>query len=416
MSVVFGAGLILVSSLLSTTTILNFDGSWQPSTISTNKQPSASCAAVISRRRGDVEGSVVNDNDGLALGAKVLHNCPSSAHSEYEGLILGLKYLVNEDHQHPATNEHIASSLQQQNSNDTLIVRGDCKTVVTQLTGAAIPRILMDQYNEANALLEILCGRFGCIRYELVDRSENRLSDALAREVLKIVQSFTYSIIYQMCQALIDEYEEESDDTEFSAGLDLVMSHPLLLPMQRYALLRLISDNFMLSFDECDSSAALTKLKDKRLIKVGAAMRQLSQSINILSKAGRGGMFALGLRCEILAKQRLGFEQEALALEHKYRYKLKVAYFDWNATDHTPSAVDFTVANDEHSNLSRQSNVRIEFSADDSSNEKYSSAFEVWQSYARNILSLHYCNESLVGISTLEQVPILWKFIPISYV
>lgn len=421
MSVAILAGFI-ASFLLTTTktTILNFDGSWQPSTTLFNKQPLASCAAVICREEpspsspynnectcnGDTSTSTngannVNNNYGLALGAKVLCGCPSSAHSEYEGLILGLKYLVDEE-AHQGTN----FTSTQEDTCSVLVVRGDCKTVITQLSGTSLPRVLMDKYDEASSLIEILRGRFSRISYVLVDRSENQLSDALAREVLKIVQSFSYTVIYERCKSMIHENKEGSDDGVFCAGLNLINGYSLLLPIQRYALLSRLSDDLMPSDDDSYCSSTTAKLKAGRLLKLGASICQLSHNIYALNKNERGGMFAEGLRYEILAKHRLGLEQEALAMEHKFRYKLKVSPLNWII------GVDlhFTLANDEESNSARQTNERIKLYVDQPKKQ----AFEAWQKRCKTFLASHCSTEYLSDLSSDQNVPIFWIFVPTS--
>ena len=90
----------------------------------------------------------------------------TSAHAEYEGLLLGLELLL--DMQSPKSSTYASSLIFEDRKNAVsklmnaeahLIIQGDCKTVIDQLLGKSLPRKLRDPYQVARERINLLLQR-----------------------------------------------------------------------------------------------------------------------------------------------------------------------------------------------------------------------------------------------------------------
>lgn len=174
-----------------TSLVLYFDGSYIPpfspiKLIETRQlRPIISCGSAAFFSDDDDEQSLTS----LSLGAKVFS--PeitvglTSAHAEYFGLLMGLRWLL--------------SDYKNLSSEKNIIIRGDSKLVITHLRGKAEPRKLTTEYKLASELLkEIRMKLKKCdetrddtddvIQFELIERNKNKLADALCRKAVHAVQ------------------------------------------------------------------------------------------------------------------------------------------------------------------------------------------------------------------------------------
>jgi ribonuclease HI len=124
------------------------------------------------KRHSPSSTAAVFSDDGtlLALGGKSISLIPgiTSADVEYEGLLFGLQWLDRQwDDEH-------------------LIIRGDCKTIVDQLNGHAVPRKLLSKYEVSMDLLRRI-GERATVVYQHVLRKENILCDFVCEGVMNIV-------------------------------------------------------------------------------------------------------------------------------------------------------------------------------------------------------------------------------------
>lgn len=151
--------------------VLQFDGSLRP-------PRDAGFPTQKLGRLGSCSAAILSD-DGqqvLAIGGQTLPLVPgmTSADAEFEGLLLGLRYLC--DHQ----------ELSNISDDDTLLllVQGDCKTVIDQMSGDSQPRKLKAKYETAMGLCSQL--NFGNVQFEHIMRDSNTLCDSICAHVMDI--------------------------------------------------------------------------------------------------------------------------------------------------------------------------------------------------------------------------------------
>ena len=148
--------LLSLERVRSLVILLQFDGSLRPPRdynkfcLLDDSQKLASCSATISLQQ---HSGVVGGERMIAIGGKFIQNEPfiTSADTEYEGLILGLDWLVDElsSESTDMLNEGCRLGDGEHLSADTLIIRGDCKSVIDQINSRSIPRKMQTKYNLA---------------------------------------------------------------------------------------------------------------------------------------------------------------------------------------------------------------------------------------------------------------------------
>ena len=207
--------------------ILQFDGSLRPprdpqpgftysskvigSGILDGSEKLASCGASISLSDGGDD-----DEKLIALCSKYIPNeiSMTSADTEYDGLLLGLDYLINELSSHQSNFYELMG-----NTNDTkLIIRGDCKAVIDQINYKSIPRKMESKYNLAmekiNSIKELystyhqrnndvsLSDANGVLSIclEHISREYNTLCDAICKIVINHKQAEFVASILELIQ------------------------------------------------------------------------------------------------------------------------------------------------------------------------------------------------------------------------
>ncbi len=201
---------------------IRFDGCFRPPKdpgFPTISQRMAVCACCIGRVLPNQTQSEPSQNDDnemrivpLAVGAREIAVSieTTSQHAEYEGLLMGLEWLVEfiasqrrkqlADDSSDGT-EHskmvAESSPKQPTENIVLTIEGDCKTVIDQLNGTSNPRKLEALHRRAEAFLDelrtmsldidskaYLSFRAG---FHHIPRSQNSVSDSLCNNWMSIL-------------------------------------------------------------------------------------------------------------------------------------------------------------------------------------------------------------------------------------
>ncbi len=114
------------------------------------------------------------------MGVKRIRNSVTSADVEYEGLKLGIKWLV----------DHISGGRFMFGSDSTIYIRGDCKTVIDQMNSKSFPRKQRQHYNEASGLIQHLKKGYE-ISFEHVSR-ENKTNESVVRPLVESLKDFPF--------------------------------------------------------------------------------------------------------------------------------------------------------------------------------------------------------------------------------
>ena len=326
------------------TIVINFDGSFYPAvnllstaTITPNHKRKAhnskkhypragisSCSACIfslCESRSKLE----SDEDLaqlVSLGAKclsrkkyneVISTAMSSSSVEYDGLLFGLKMLLE-----VIEKDVLDLSI---NSPTDLIVRGDCKTVLQQADGSSIPRILVDQHARLIELEHRIMstGFIKAISYEMIPRHENKLADHLARKVSKITQLAIYESLHNDIidhRLSIHQVFKCFGDTDVNTSL-----HPILL----FDLLSSLAQRCCEDINDADNSVEIDQSirlnLSSTLNQIGSYLRALSHCFPS-SRPFRLSMNTQGILYEIEALKYSGKHREAYVMEKRYRYQI----------------------------------------------------------------------------------------------
>lgn len=204
-----------VNTLLNVATaaiVLRFDGSLRTNP-SSGGAIAASCAAAVFQN---------DDKTILAVGGRSLSTdvVPSitSGEAEYGGFLLGLEYISNAllqdqaddaigiEHlwrQEIARHDDVESTIA-----PTLVIRGDCKTVIDHCQGCAVPRKLRPKYDIAMQQIECIqihvrnaLGTELQLSFQHVKRENNELCDAMC----KLITSRKEENVVSKIQREIDE-------------------------------------------------------------------------------------------------------------------------------------------------------------------------------------------------------------------
>ena len=142
--------------------ILQFDGSLRPprdAGFPTQKLGRlASCSAVL----------LSDERRVMSLGGQLfpLVAGVTSAHAEFEGLLMGLEFLCQ---------QHV-------NNDNSLLVEGDCRAVIDMMNRDALPRKLDAKF--ASAMHYVSKLDFVDIQFKHIMRGCNQLSDSICQEVV----------------------------------------------------------------------------------------------------------------------------------------------------------------------------------------------------------------------------------------
>jgi len=310
-------------------------------------RPVAACGAAIFIDDNAKDGSKL-----IAIGGKKFPPyCPdyssdfTSAHAEYEGLILGLNWILE------ILKRNDAEMIKTLFSSAGLIIKGDCKTVITQLNGESLPRKLSKKYREANNLLhdvkKYLYNFYQNdfkVSIQLIGREENKIADAIARIVSYTMQrrvlqkiklclqnNNDHTIVYKLHS---NENKRKKqlpglDSSPFASTLDLIMSHlgSVLSHTQRIAFLHLVANQAELIQDAVALAAVggAMKIEASRLPSVFSSSKP--STIENTLKEGmtkKDELKLRGIQLEIKAMQIMGLFKDATLFEKKHQYRMKL--------------------------------------------------------------------------------------------
>jgi len=192
--------------------ILQFDGSLRPprdpqpgftysskvigSGILDGSEKLASCSAsIISSSNGD-------DYNLIALCGKYIPNhSMTSADTEYDGLLLGLDWLVNE----LSSNQ---SNIYQQLMDTMLIIRGDCKAVIDQINDKSIPRKMESKYNLAMEKIESIKDLYSTYYQRSTEVSVSNADDVLSVCLEHVPREYN-TLCDTICKIVINKKQSE---------------------------------------------------------------------------------------------------------------------------------------------------------------------------------------------------------------
>lgn len=163
---IYGAGIFLGTLL-----VVHFDGSLRkpsdPGFSVTDLASMSSCAVGIQQSDDGHKPSSL-----CAMGGKLVQ-VTSSAEAEYEGLLMGLEMLSSPRSPwwHPS-----------KSTPSTVLIMGDCKTVIQQMNGRSRPRKLQHYVDRCQALLETLPVH---VEFRHVPRDQNVLADSLCQIIFQ---------------------------------------------------------------------------------------------------------------------------------------------------------------------------------------------------------------------------------------
>ena len=152
----------------------------------------------------------------LALGGRSLASIGwdmTSSHVEYEGLLLGLEWLCQQlQHDQTSSSPRFGTLLPFTTTTTTpattsLVIQGDCKTVIDQCQGKSHARKLHQKQQErvCQFIQELVNhNRFGTIRYEHIPREQNILCDAICSRIISLKE-------WHMLINLIDDIQQAWD-------------------------------------------------------------------------------------------------------------------------------------------------------------------------------------------------------------
>lgn len=225
--------------------IVNFDGSLRlprdpvPGFRHTSGEEMASCSATVSLQQPN------HEEIAFAIGGKLLPIVPglTSADAEYEGLLLGLKWLAsaynpkNCDKELLFASSGVSSELNRNELSDAtkIIIRGDCKAVIDQLNSKSAPRKMETHYNTAQKYIRDIQKSFFnkssrelSVVHEFIPRDENSFCDAICKLVTTQKQLDEVSNIDRLIRS------DNVDDLELA--LDELLRNRSLCHSSRYYL------------------------------------------------------------------------------------------------------------------------------------------------------------------------------------
>ena len=189
----------ILIDILAASLILHFDGSLRvPQDIHPDIVPSSVTSSFLSPLPTCAAALFSADGELLALGGSHLELLPTttSADVEYEGLIFGLQEVLHlfSESSFPALKWPIS-----------IIVKGDCKTVIDQMNERAKPRKQRIQYAQAKVLVQKLSEEFkASLTFEHVSRDKNTICDHACRKIVEYTQLKDMTSLRNMINEIVN--------------------------------------------------------------------------------------------------------------------------------------------------------------------------------------------------------------------
>ena len=279
---------------------LEFDGSLRPPKdfgFPTIPATLATCSASLSIA---TDSSDASENVVLsALGCRWLPSSlgMTSAHAEYGGLLLGVEFLNELD------SNDLFFSKKTGKYPRSLLIRGDCKTVIDQMNGKSVPRRMESMHRKVVDLLSQMEHKFDSVKSQHVTRENNALCDSLCGNLMNVIE-------WQEVEACRKAIYESRDRQTTTTSIDVYASY-----LKDEATCRI---PYSKRPDLYEGIAALCKQLDdfETLIEVGE--RRLKES----ALTENEHMAAQGIRNQIDGWRGLGAIKKVDHLIRKHRYLL----------------------------------------------------------------------------------------------
>jgi ribonuclease HI len=312
--------------------LLQFDGSLRPPRdpgFHTLESRMASCASniLISEEAGCAKKTtLLNDTHVRSLPFAVggrslpLEIGMTSAHVEYEGLLLGLEWLCEQE------------KLPRGDSSDEtpiLIIQGDCKTVIDQLTGRSIPRKLQIPHERAMNRIEQLKRERGTkVRYEHIPRGKNSICDGVGGTIMNMRAWMAMQDVWAELHnvGMTETPPKPSSSTSSPLGYILSKYFQSLPSLIRYSSRPRIYIKIATLSELTNDFETLRKVGD---ILAGEAKFWPEPSAN--------RYLALGIRYQIRGLLGLRREKESSQMQRRHRVLLERTYEETKEDDDNPA-------------------------------------------------------------------------------
>jgi ribonuclease HI len=249
-----------------------------------------------------------------AVGTRVLAvpTDMTSQQAEYEGLLLGLRYLYDHwpDLMCKMTNN---SSHDKRDVGVTLKIQGDCKTVIDQISGKAVPRKLQSHWNEAKSVLNQIVSREESLMLDvcLIPRRENGVCDNLCTNLMNIMTSK----VWNDCISNLESVNREAVETRMrptSGAVNTILTLYLNAASSviRYSLRACLYAKLAILAEQCNDH--------KGMIQVG---ERLWEEANLIepNTIQSFPLKVLGVKSQINGWRGIGDHKKATFLERKHR-------------------------------------------------------------------------------------------------
>ena len=334
-----------------------FDGCFRPPKdpeFPTISQRMAVCACCIGRvtpqqtegQNDDYETRIVP----LAVGARELAVSieTTSQHAEYEGLLMGLEWLVefiaSQHREEDADDSSNKSPRKQPREKIVLMIEGDCKTVIDQLNGKSNPRKLEDLHHRAEGFLDelqamTLIGSDSdgnenhSFHTEIchIPRSQNSVSDSLCNNWMSILGAKSWlENIRELERVQNDILQPKNVSSLDPAPLTLLETFDRMIQSTKFSL--------RLPLYEIVAKLALETENYELLIQIGEELLDEESSLkgpdNLDAVATIPGITATAIRTAGVGYQIKGWEGLGKPKKIKFLQRKHRVLFSKNALDY----------------------------------------------------------------------------------
>jgi ribonuclease HI len=327
------AGVLLAALSSFIVILLQFDGSYRPPrdpAFHTLESRIASCASIIlipEEAGCTKKTTLLHATDGhvrslpFAVGGRSLPSeiGMTSAHVEYEGLLLGLEWLCEQE------------KLPLGDSSDEtpiLIIQGDCKTVIDQLTGRSTPRKLRIPHERAMNRIEQLKRERGTeVRYEHIPRGKNSICDGVGGTIMNMRAWMAMQDVWaELHNVGMTETPPKPSSSISSLGCILSKYFQSLPSLIRYSSRPRIYKKI----------ATLSELSNdfETMRKVG---EMLAGEAKLWPEPSANRYLALGIRYQIRGLLGLRREKESSQMQRRHRVLLERTYEETKEDDDNPA-------------------------------------------------------------------------------
>lgn len=293
----------------------------------------ASCSASIS-----LQFSHDNEQEErlVAFGGSCIPIFPgiTSADTEYDGLLLGLTWLVNavsSDQEY----EYELKGMMNNNEHQilyptTLIIRGDCKGVIDQLKSRSVPRKMEEKYLLAMDRIQTLRETYATICFEHVPRADNCFCDALCKFITNQKQAQIVASIQDLIELgekdaakkIYDECNKCNKNVEytkkkrrisrhpksdyFQQALDILCYTPTLCHSSRLAL----ACNLVEASTRQEDASILYNLSKSFFLPISRQWSKIYYGENVKNSVGKDTLRRVSVACENLSNHFSGVTLE----------------------------------------------------------------------------------------------------------